>query len=102
MDKAMMMAESLLRDIYEAESSLRWFEYTYGLLAKTFCHIFQQGKLHDEDPNEIQEYLEFSGSYEIYQDRCQRYEQAVEQRLQNLSAPASLHDLHMNPLEIVD
>jgi hypothetical protein len=102
MEKEIITAESLLRDIYEAESSLRWFEQKYGLLSKTFYQIYQQGKLRDEDPNEIQEYMEWSGWYEIYQDRCQRYEQAVEQRLQNLSAPASLQDLHIDQLEIAE
>lgn len=72
MEKEIITAESLLRDIYEAESSVRWFEQKYGLLSKTFYQLYQQGKLRDEDPDEIQENMEWSGWYEIYQDRCQR------------------------------
>lgn len=32
MDREPITAESLLRDIYEAESALRWFEQKYSLL----------------------------------------------------------------------
>jgi len=100
MDREMITAESLLRDIYEAESALRWFEQKYGLLSETFYRVYQQGQLRDEDPDEIQEYMEWSGWYEIRQDRRQRYEQAVEQRLRELAAPASLLDLHISQLRI--
>jgi hypothetical protein len=78
MDRETITAESLLRDIYEAESALRWFEQKYGLLSETFYRVYQQGQLRDEDPDEIQEYMEWSGWYEIRQDRRQRYEQAAE------------------------
>ena len=81
MDRETITAESLLRDIYEAESALRWFEQKYGLLSETFYRVYQQGQLRDEDPDEIQEYMEWSGWCEIRQDRRQRYAQAVEQRL---------------------
>ncbi|MBC8264849.1 MAG: hypothetical protein H8E47_12075 [Anaerolineales bacterium] len=78
MDRETITAESLLRDIYEAESALRWFEQKYGLLSETFYRVYQQGQLRDEDPDEIQEYMEWSGWYEIRQDRRQRYEQAAD------------------------
>lgn len=61
MDRETITAESLLRDIYEAESALRWFEQKYGLLSETFYRVYQQGQLRDEDPDEIQEYMEWSG-----------------------------------------
>jgi hypothetical protein len=76
-------AEHLLKDIFEAEASLRWFEqkygtlYVYSTLSETFYRLYQQGKLRDEEPDEIQEYMAWSGWYEIHQDRRQRYEQAV-------------------------
>jgi hypothetical protein len=100
MDRETITAESLLRDIYEAESALRWFEQKYGLLSETFYRVYQQGQLRDEDLDEIQEYMEWSGWYEISQDRRQRYEQAVEQRLRELVAPASLLDLHISQLHV--
>jgi hypothetical protein len=100
MDREMITAESLLRDIYEAESALRWFEQKYGLLSETFYRVYQQGQLRDEDPDEIREYMEWSGWYEIHQDRRQRYEQAVEQRLRELTSPASLLDLHVSQLHV--
>jgi hypothetical protein len=93
-------AEHLLKDIFEAEASLRWFEQKYGLLSETFYRLYQQGKLRDEEPDEIQEYMEWSGWYEIHQDRRQRYEKAIEQRLQELNKPASLFDLHVSKLQI--
>ena len=77
MAEEVITAESLLRDIYEAESALRLFEQKYGLLSETFYRLYQKGQLRDEDPEEIQEYMEWSGWYEIYQDRRRRYEQAV-------------------------
>lgn len=100
MDREVITAESLLRDIYEAESALRWFEQKYGLLSATFYRVYQQGRLRDEDPDEIQEYMEWSGWYEIYEDRRQRYEQVVEQHLQELTTPASLFDLHISQLRV--
>jgi len=100
MDRETITAESLLRDIYEAESALRWFEQKYGLLSETFYRVYQQGQLRDEDPDEIQEYMEWSGWCEIRQDRRQRYAQAVEQRLRKLDAPASLLDLHISQLHV--
>jgi hypothetical protein len=93
-------AETLLRDIFEAESSLRWFEQKYGLLSETFYRLFQQGHLRDEDPVEIQQYLEWAGWYEIYQDRRQRYDQAVQKRIENISVPASLSDFHFSQLNL--
>jgi hypothetical protein len=62
-------AEDLLRDIYQAEAALRWFEQKYGLLSEAFYRLYRQGKLRDEDPAEIQEYLEWAGWCEIYKDR---------------------------------
>jgi len=91
-------AEDLLRDIFEAEAALRWFEQKYGLLSETFYRLYQQGQLRDEDPAEIQEYMEWAGWCEIRQDRRQRYDQAVQQRLKELPAPASLFDLHVSQL----
>jgi hypothetical protein len=70
------------------------------LLSETFYRVYQQGQLRDEDPDEIQEYMEWSGWYEIYQDRRQRYEQAVEQHLNELTTPASLLDLHISQLRV--
>ena len=91
-------AEDFLRDIFEAESALRWFEQKYGLLSETFYRVYQQGQLRDEDPDEIQEYMEWAGWYEILEDRRRRYDQAVQQRLKELPAPASLFDLHISRL----
>ena len=71
-------AEDLLRDIYQAESARRWFEQKYGLPSETFYRLYQQGKLRDEDPAKIQEYLEWAGWCEIYEDRRRHYEQATE------------------------
>lgn len=100
MSEEFITAESLLKDIFEAESSLRWFEQKYSLLSETFYRIYQRGQLRDEDPDEIQEYMEWSGWYEIHKDRRWRYERAIEQRLKELSAPASLFDLHINRLRV--
>ncbi len=99
-DKDTITAEDLLRDIFEAEAALRWFEQKYGLLSETFYQVYQQGQLRDEDPSEIQEYMEWAGWYEIHEDRRQRYNQAVQQRLKELSAPASLFDLHISQLRV--
>jgi len=92
--------EALLRDIFEAAAALRWFEQKYSLLSETFYRLYRQGKLRDEDPEEIQEYLEWSGWYEIHQDRRQRYDQAIAQRLEELAAPASLRDLHVSQVRV--
>ena len=101
MDGETITAESLLRDIFEAESALRWFEQKYGLLSEAFYRVYQQGRLRDEDTDEIQEYIEWSGWYEIRQDRRQRYEQAVEGRLKELAVPASLFELHVSQLRVL-
>lgn len=95
-----LTAETLLREIYSAETELRWFEQKYGLLSETFYRLYEQGQLRDEDPAEIREYLEWAGWWEIYQSRRQRYEQAITQRLQTIAAPASLLDLHVSQLSI--
>jgi hypothetical protein len=94
-------AEDLLRDIYEAEAAQRWFEQKYALLSETFHRLYQQGLLRDEDPDEIREYMEWAGWCEIYQDRRQRYDQLVQQRLESLTAPASLFDLHVRELSVL-
>jgi len=91
-------AEDLLRDIYEADAAQRWFEQKYGLLSETFYRLYQQGRLRDEDPGEIREYMEWAGWCEIDQDRRQRYDQLIQQRLDLLTAPASLFDLHIRQL----
>lgn len=93
-------AEDLLRDIYQAESELRWFEQKYSLLSESFYRLYEQGQLRDEDPAEIQEYGEWASWYTIYRDRRQRYEQAIDQRLKSIATPASLFDLHISKLRI--
>ena len=75
----MTSAEILLRDVCEAESALRSFEQKYGLQSETFYRLFQQGQLRDEDPVEIQQYLEWAGWYEVYQDRRQRCDRGATQ-----------------------
>lgn len=96
----LVTAEVFLRDIFEAESALRWFEQKYSLLSETFYRLYQRGLLRDEDPDEIQEYLEWSGWWEILQDRRQRYDRAIQDRLSQLNAPASLLDLHISRLPV--
>jgi hypothetical protein len=98
--KSTLTAEMLLREIYLAETELRWFEQKYSLLSETFYQLYEQGRLRDEDPAEIQTYLEWSGWWEVYQNRRRRYGQAVENRLQTISTPASLADLHIDQLPI--
>jgi hypothetical protein len=98
--KQIFTAEILLREIYQAETELRWFEQKYAVLSETFYRLYEQGQLRDEDPAEIQEYLEWSGWWEVYQNRRQRYEQAIVQRLQTMTTPTSLLDLHINQLPI--
>jgi len=89
MHRETITAEQLLRDIFEAESAMRWFEQKHSLLSETFYRLYQQGQLRDEDPAEIQEYMEWAGWYEIYLDRRQRYDQAVQQRLEELPTGAN-------------
>lgn len=67
--KATLTAEMLLREIYLAETELRWFEQKYGILSETFYQLYEQGQLRDEDPAEVQTYLEWSGWWEVYQYR---------------------------------
>jgi hypothetical protein len=93
-------AETLLRDIYQAEAALRWFEQKYALLSEVFYQLYQRGHLRDEDPDEIREYLEWASWWEIYRDRRERYQEAIEGRLETLAAPASLDDLHISRLKI--
>ena len=100
MTKETISAADLLRDIYQAEAARRWFEQKHGLLSETFYHLYQQGKLRDEDPEEIREYLEWAGWCEIYEDRRERYEKAIEERLKKITAPASLSDLHINKIGV--
>ena len=100
MMQATISAEDVLRDLYQAEAALRWFEQKYGLLSDVFYRLYRQGRLRDEDPQEIQQYVEWAGWYEIYQERHTRYDQAIEQRLESLSAPVSLFDLHLSQLKV--
>lgn len=95
-----LTAEMLLREIYQAETELRWFEQKYGLLSPMFYHLYEQGQLRDEEPAEVHDYLEWSGWWEIYQSRRQRYEQAIGLRLKAISTPTSLIDLHVSRLPI--
>lgn len=97
---ATLTAEMLLREIYLAETELRWFEQKYGLLSETFYQLYEQGQLRDEDPAEIQTYLEWSGWWEVYQYRRQRYTQVIADHLQAIAGPASLADLHVDQLPI--
>lgn len=93
-------AEILLQDIFQSAASLRWFEQKYGLLSETFYDLYQRGLLQDEDPDEIEEYLEWAAQLEIYQDRRQRYDSVVQQRLQQLPTPTSLRDLRASQLPV--
>lgn len=100
MDGETISAETLLRDIYQAEAALRWFEQKYALLSEAFYQLYQRGQLRDEEPNEIREYLEWAGWWEIYQDRRTRYQEAIEGQLETLTTPTSLDDLHISKLKI--
>ncbi len=100
MDRETITAEDLLRDIYQAEAELRWFEQKHALLSEAFYQLYQQGRLRDEDPAEIREYLEWASWWEIYQDRRARYQRAIERQLKLLPTPASLDDLHIGKLQV--
>jgi hypothetical protein len=100
MDADTITAEALLRDIFQAEAALRWFEQKYALLSEAFYNLYQRGQLRDEDPDEIREYLEWASWWEIYRDRRERYQQAIDDQLTTISAPASLDDLHIRKLKI--
>jgi len=100
MSQETIHAEDLLRDIYQAEAARRWFEQKHGLLSEAFYRLYRQGRLRDEDPEEIREYLEWAGWCEVYEDRRQRYERAIDQRLEAISSPTSLDDLHISKLKV--
>jgi len=93
-------AEILLQDIFTSAASLRWFEQKYGLLSETFYDLYQRGALQDENPDEITEYLEWAAQLEVYRDRRQRYDAAIQQRLQQLPTPTSLRDLQASQLSV--
>ena len=94
--KSMLTAEMLLREIYLAETELRWFEQKYGLLSETFYQLYEQGQLRDEDPAEIQTYLEWSGWWEVYQNRRRRYAKAVADNIPDniTGSVAPIYHLH--------
>lgn len=96
----MITAEDMMRDIYQAETELRWFEQKYGVLSDIFYRMYQAGQLRDEDPIETQEYLEWAGWFDTLQDRRYRYFQAIEDRLKMFPSPLSLNELHINQLTI--
>jgi hypothetical protein len=98
MTGATFTAEDFLRDIFEAEASLRGFEQKYGLLSETFHRLYREGQLRDEDPGEIQQYLEWASWFDVYQDRRRRYDEAVQKYLRTVGTPASLADLHFDKL----
>lgn len=69
-------------------------------MSETFYRLHQEGMLEDEDPAEIQIYLEWAAQYDIFIDRRQRYNNAIQQRLLQLPSPASLGDLQVNQLSV--
>ena len=86
-----MTLDEIIRDIHALEEDLLVFERKYGVLSDTFYQAYQQG---EEPANEswVLDWSEWGATYELVQERRQRYKRAVEQLL-TLNSDLSLSKL---------
>jgi hypothetical protein len=77
---AMTLAE-VISDIHILNRELEVYEEKYGLLSKDFHELYIQGKLRDEEIEEIDEYGRWAAFYEIRTEQEATYSRLVEERL---------------------
>ena len=86
----MTLAE-VIRDIHILNRELETYEERYGILSKDFCALYIQGKLRDEEPEEISEYGQWAAAYRMRLHRESIYEELTRERAQTLSLRPQRH-----------
>ena len=92
-----MTLSEVIADIHALDKQLQEYEKKYGLLTKDFYDLYVNGKLRDEEVEEIRDFSRWAGLYEIKLHREQVYEEMIGDRLQSLRVPSRAGQLTMFP-----
>lgn len=76
-----MTLDKLIKDIHAINQELEVYEDKYDLLSKDFYELYANGKLPDEDVEQIDEYGRWAALYRIKLRREAAYEAQKEKRL---------------------
>jgi hypothetical protein len=64
-ERSYMTLKELLDDIHSLNRELEKYERKFGITSEDFYQLYQQGKLDEGEFEEIQEFCEWAGIYQI-------------------------------------
>lgn len=82
-----MTLADVIRDIHILNRELEAYEEKYGLLSKDFYELYIQGKLPDENIEEIDEYGQWAAAYRMKLYRESVYEKLARGSSSTLALP---------------
>jgi len=85
-----MTLDEILQGIHAMEEDLLVFERKYGVRTETFYQAYQRGE-EPEDDAWVLDWSEWAGAYEILLELQERYRQAVQTLLREVSIPSVSH-----------
>ncbi|NPV07969.1 MAG: hypothetical protein HPY83_08410 [Anaerolineae bacterium] len=75
-----MTVDELIRDIHVLNRELEHFEVKYRVLSQDFYRLYIEGKLPDEDVEQIDEFGEWAALYRAKLSRESRYRELVHEK----------------------
>ena len=85
-----MTLDELLRSIHAMEEDLLVFERKYGVRTETFYQTYRRGE-EPEDDAWVLDWSEWAGTYEALLELQERYRQAVQALVREMSTPSISH-----------
>ena len=72
--------QELIAELHTLDHELARFEHKYGLLSETFFAWYQSGE-EPEDPNWVQDFVLWAGTYQLKLRRQEKYRRLVAETL---------------------
>lgn len=86
----------ILDDIYAMEGVIKKYEKKYGITTQAFYELYRAGKLDNGDFEQIREFCDWAGAYEIKVEREREFEMLSRKQLAALRTASG--ELQLEPL----
>jgi len=87
----MTALQELIDELHTLNQELARFEHKYGLLSETFFAWYQSGE-EPEDPNWVQDFALWAGTYQLKLRRQEKYRSLVTKTLTQHGVPTVMRE----------
>ena len=87
----MSYLQELISELHALEQELSRFENKYGFLSETFFAWYQDGH-EPENPDWVQDFVFWAGTYQLKMRRRQKYDRLVSQAVSQRSMSELMHE----------